>query len=99
MSVFGIGEVLFDLSGIIRKLHPDPATRERNHREMVLLQQILEFRGIGNLFQDSRPQLNAGEAQRRNLLYSLAVIACPSDRCITKLYVSCGGSDRFIKIR
>src|SRR5882672_8051421 len=99
MHKFCMGRVLGNFFGFERGVNTYAPAGERNHLQLVLFEQVPQFRGAAKFFEHIGPQLNSMEAQRRNVFDRLPVVSVPSDGRISKQNVGRRGRNRRIKIR
>src|SRR2546427_10791227 len=86
VNKFCIADMLGDLVGLSSRRDTDSAARQRDHFQMVLVQQIAQsLWPVAVVFQNVAAQLNARKSELRDFLDGLGVIPTPCDRRVTKV--------------
>src|SRR6266567_7886769 len=96
----GVADMLRYFVVLRSRRDADSATRQRDHFQMVLVQQIAQsFRPLAVVFQNIAAQLNAGKSKLRDFLDRLRVVPIPSDRRVAEANHSWRRGNRVIEIR
>src|SRR5437016_1947321 len=95
----GVADMLRYFVVLRSRRDADSATRQGDHFQMVLVQQIAQsFRLLAIVFQNVAAQLNTGKSKFRDFLDRLRVVPIPSDCRVPEVNLSWRRSNRIIKV-
>src|SRR5215467_13904089 len=94
-----VGRVFGQFISFHRRINMYTTAGERNHGELMFLQQILELAGAAEFLDHICPQLNPVKAQIRDVIYGLPVVSVPCDGGVSQVNLRRSGADRSIEIR
>src|SRR5438094_6732479 len=96
----GVADMLRYFVVLRSRRDADSATRQRDHFQMVMVQQIAQsFRPLAVVLQNVAAQLNAGKSKFRDFLDRLRVVPIPSNCRVAEAKHFRRWGNRSIKIR
>ena|SRR5438094_1239506 len=95
----GVADMLRYFVVLRSRRDADSATRQRDHFQMVMVQQIAQsFRPLAVVFQNVAAQLNAGKSKFRDFLDRLRVVPIPSNCRVSEANHPRRRRNRIIKV-